>query len=94
MIITDGNISIDSSLTDLDGLFVSNGTFTTESAGEESDVQINITGSITAWDGINLERDLPDNSSPAEKIIYSPKNLLLPPSSFTHRKTNWEEVSP
>lgn len=90
MIIASGEISIDSSVDDIIGLFVAE----TFSTGDTND-QLEVVGTVIAG-GINLERDLENNNAdtPAEIFEFSPPLFMLIPDEFTSRVMRWREVEP
>lgn len=92
---TKGNINIGSSVTGIEGLFVADNAFSTGTAGADADSQLVIEGSVGAYGGINLQRDLPDDSqTPAEVFEYAPELMLLFPKSLSLERMRWEEVAP
>jgi hypothetical protein len=99
---TKGNITIDSSVggtgdgvPEIEGLFLADNTFSTGTTGAGNDNQLHIRGSVAAYGGINLERDLIDDSeTPAELFEYAPELMLLFPDSLGLERMRWEEVAP
>lgn len=92
---TKGNINIDSSVTSLEGLFLADNSFQSGTAGADTDSQLYIRGSVAAYSGINLQRDLVDDTqTPAEVIEYAPELMLLFPKSLSLERMRWEEVAP
>ena len=93
---TKGNIFVDPSVAhntqvELEGLFLAEGQFRT-GAGNE---QLHIRGSVAAYDGLVLERDLDDNSqTPAELIEYAPDLIFTFPRELMVRRYRWKEVAP
>jgi hypothetical protein len=98
--IVQNDINVSPSVTSIEGLYVSDGSFSTGTLGldineQGQDDQLFVRGSIASYTGINLQRDLPDNSAgPAELFEYAPDQILLFPSSIGVRKLNWKEVAP
>jgi hypothetical protein len=89
-----GNIIVDSSVTEIHGLFVSDGDFNTLSAG--TDTQLRVEGSVVAWGNVNLARDLVgDNSNtPAELFVYRTDLLTAMPDEMKSFVMQWSEVVP
>lgn len=88
-----GTISINPSVTgspSLEGLYLSNSTFST-GVGTSP---INIRGSIASYGGISFERDLADDSSPAEYIEFAPDQVAMFPEKLMLSRTKWIEVAP
>lgn len=97
MVIVNGNINVNSSVTgtpSLEGLYVADGTF---SDGGGS-AQLHVRGSVVAYGGIDLVsgRDLgaANSGTPAELFEYAPDQIMLFPSVLGYRKINWKEVAP
>lgn len=95
-----GDIIIDETVThpvqpSLEGVFFADGEFMTGTGGAENDDWLYIRGSVAAMGGINLERDLSDNSDqPAEYFEFAPEFMLLFPKELRARTFRWEEVAP
>jgi hypothetical protein len=98
--IVQNDINVSPSVASIEGLYVSDGSFSTGTLGldineQGQDDQLFVRGSIASYTGIDLQRDLPDNSAgPAELFEYAPDQILLFPSSIGVRKINWKEVAP
>lgn len=98
--IANQDINIDPAVTALEGLYVADGTVSTgtlgpDGSGTGQDVPLSVRGSVAAYTGINLQRDLADNSAiPAEFFEYAPDQILLFPSTLGVRRINWKEVAP
>jgi hypothetical protein len=97
MLVVNGNIVIDPTLgdsgePDLEGLYFANGAVST-GIGE---TQLWTRGSIVAYGGVALERDLGNdgNSDPSEYLEYAPDQIMLFPKVFGYRRINWKEVAP
>jgi hypothetical protein len=88
---TKGNIYINPTVTDLEGIFLSDNAFLT-GAGT---TQLTIRGSVAALGGISMQRNLTDNSNtPSEYFEFAPDQLLLFPPQLNTKQYNWKEVSP
>jgi hypothetical protein len=93
-----GDINIDPSIggvadevPELEGLYLSDGVFHTGLGT----TQLHVRGSIAAFGGISLERDLEvDETVPAEYFEYAPDQVMLLPSSLRVKKYKWQEVAP
>lgn len=91
--ISDEGININSSVSgspSIEGLYVSDGNFTS-GAGTS---QLHIRGSVASYGGFSLQRDLADDSDPAELFEYAPDQILLFPSKLSVRRTRWNEIAP
>ena len=95
MFVVSGNISIGPSVDSVSGIYLTNGQFKTGTLGKRQDIKgITVTGSVVALNGVKLERSLNNNTTPAEKFIFSPSLILQIPYNFSQRNFNWREVNP
>jgi hypothetical protein len=72
--IVSGDIGIKDNVTRADGIYLTDGAFST-AYNKESDSQLVINGLIVANNGFELNRSLKNNdnlSSPSERFIYNP----------------------
>jgi len=97
--VTTGNIAIaptvgGGGVANLEGVYVADGTISTGSLGASSDSRLWLRGSAIGYGGINLQRDLADNSVSSEFFEYAPDQELLFPVSLSTRATNWREIAP
>lgn len=95
-IIVSGDITIDPAVTSLQGLYVTDGVFRTLSAAPTTDVQLVTGGSVVAWGGVSLERDLKaaNVTMPAEKFVYRPDLIINMPQKMRTYALEWTEVTP
>lgn len=90
-----GNIYVDPAVTSLQGLYSADAQFKTGTDGSQTDSQLYVRGSVVAYGGVSLDRDLGDNnSSPAELFEFAPDQIMLFPTALGYRKLNWKEVAP
>lgn len=98
LMIVKGNISLDPTLGGatpaLEGIYIADGSFSDGSGQAEDDVEMKIRGSVVAYGGVNMQRDLASNISPAEIFEYAPDQILLFPKSLSFRRLSWKEVAP
>jgi hypothetical protein len=100
MAIVSGDIRVDPDVQhpipgqpDLEGMFVADRNFISESSGE--DTQLNIRGMVTAYGQVQLNKNLADNTTtPAELFTYAPDLIFNYPRSLTLKRTRWKEVTP
>ncbi len=94
-ILVNGSVNVSPAVEDIHGLYVVDSALTTESNGT-SDAPANFEGSMVAWGGVNLGRDLvSDNvSTAAEKFTYRVDLLNNMPDSMKVFALKWEEVVP
>jgi len=95
-----GNITISptvgggtSTSPNLEGIFVADNQFYTGGG----DTQLYIKGTVVAYGGSNLQRDLgttENATTPSEVFEYSPALELLFPSKLSARNMSWREVAP
>jgi len=98
MAIVSGNITVNSGVwhpnvnsPELTGIFVANGNFISETDTNT----LYIRGMVSAYNQVQLDKDLADNSqTPAEKFEYAPELIFKMPQSFNLKRTRWKEVSP
>lgn len=90
-IIASGSISAADSVTNIEGVFIADGNFS--SGG--GDQQLTGEGIFTGWSGVTLGRVLADNSLiPAEKFIYRPDLQLNAYRYLFWLNIAWREVAP
>jgi hypothetical protein len=95
---TKGDILVDGSVShptqpELQGIFMADSEFKT---GLGTD-QLHIKGSVAAWDGVTLQRDLSGNgnsTNPAELLEFDPTLVFTFPREFFRNRLVWKEVSP
>ena len=100
--IVSGNITINSAVTQVDGVFISYGTFNTTSYNScgipltETHSQLKINGAVYSFGQACFTRNLGKihNSDPAELITYEPKYLVLFRELLGETVTSFKEVTP
>ena len=97
--IVNGNVSVGSGQTGMQGIYIMDGTFTTNSVyveGVTNDVPIDVQGSVIAWNSVSLNRNLglTNNTTPAEKFTYRPDLLINMPEAMKTFALRWQEVAP
>ncbi len=95
MIIASGNVSVDPDVTEVNGIIVTNQTFSSGTKGRRLDNQLIFKGSILA-NKISLQRSLPPTSpsQPAEIFEYKPNYVLSLPRYYWIKKHKWRETNP
>lgn len=93
--IVNGSVRVSPAVTDIAGIFDIDGVMITESNGS-SDVAADFEGSVVAWGGVSLGRDLGANNSntPGESFSYRPDLLVNMPEAMKVFALKWEEVVP
>jgi len=96
MTVSGGNINLNSAVTSVNGIFVSDGIFSTGTGGINNDSALRVIGTVAAYGGFNLQRNLgaTNLSSPAEIFEYAPELEILYPKKLGARVINWREVAP
>ena len=96
MFIVKGNINIAPNVATLQGVYVTDGVFTTESVTTGNDGRLIVTGNVVAWSSVDLQRDLGSsgNSVPAEQFVYSRELILAMPDKIKAFVMEWQEVVP
>ena len=100
--IVSGNITINSAVIQVDGVFISYGTFNTTSYNScgipltETHSQLKINGAVYSFGQACFTRNLGKihNSDPAELITYEPKYLVLFRELLGETVTSFKEVTP
>lgn len=89
--VVSGNITVNPAVTNMDGVFINNGTFDSGSGA----TQLTVNGTVVAGN-IDLGRDMGANNdtTPGEVFNYSPKLLFSMPADFMGMNINWQEVAP
>lgn len=99
LVVSKGGINVGStaSTQNLEGLFVSDGVFDSCSSAA-CDQQLNVRGTVVAWGGLSLDRDLSTSnqnySTPAEVFTFAPDLLLNYPSTLALPNIRWTEIAP
>jgi hypothetical protein len=100
---TKGNIIVDSSVgggaaPNLEGIYVADGKFQTGTKGLDpsTDDQLWVRGTVAAYGGVELQRDLgvSNSTTPAEVFEFAPDLELLFPETLGTRPMSWQEVAP
>lgn len=95
-IIVNGNLTVGTGVANLQGLYVIDDQFVTNSASPAVDAGLSVQGSIVAWGGVDLNRDLGDAnlSSPAERFAYRTDLITNMPDKMKVFSLRWQEVAP
>jgi hypothetical protein len=94
MILDQNTVNNQEEINRLDGIFVTDGTFETGPGSPDSEGLV-VNGSVVAWNGVDLQRELPNNfNNPAELFRYRPQMLLTIPPFFGLQTMKWREVAP
>lgn len=93
--IVNGSVRVSPAVANIGGLYVIDSTLITESNGG-TDVAADFQGSVVAWGGVNLGRDLVGSNanSAAERFTYRPDLLTNMPDAMKVFALKWEEVVP
>lgn len=101
VLVVKNNINIDSSVTRVDAVLISQGTIYTAGAGCPANSvpssALTIYGSLISLNqgstpNIKFCRTLSDNSQPAEKIILQPKYLVILRNIYSETYQKWSEI--
>ena len=102
-IITNGNIRVADTVTSIEGIFLTDGVFrscVTDDCGYDigtgTAYQLQVRGSVIAWGGFDLQRDLfvGNRTTPAELFTYEPDFIPRLPEFMLRALYTWEEVKP
>lgn len=95
--IVKGSITIDPAVIALQGIYITDQNFVTETKSPTLDNQLNVSGTVAAWGSFSLNRNLgaaKNFTTPAEKFIYRPDLLLNMPNRMKTFVMEWQEVVP
>jgi hypothetical protein len=97
--IVKGNITVSSTVTQINGFYIANGTFSSGTGGAKSDQQLLVNGAVIAHGGTNLQRDLgagagKNDDTPAEYIIFQPRYVVDFADLLGAPTYSWKEVPP
>ncbi len=94
--IVSGNITIGPDVTHLEGVYVADGTLTTQSAGSSADQSFTGEGTFVGWTQVALERGLGDTANettPAESFIFRPDLVRSIPQQMKRSQIIWQETN-
>jgi len=95
-----GSININPVVVRIYGYYIADDYILTGSKGVASDKQLFINGGLISWRGVNLQRDLEDNTQPGElfdqnfKMINDLKTTTSPLKAFRIYQYSWQELEP
>lgn len=94
--IVNGNVTVGTGVANLQGLYVIDDLFVTNTADPADDIALAVQGSVIAWGGVDLNRDLgPTNlTTPAERFTYRPDLIVTMPDKMKIFALRWQEVAP
>ncbi len=92
MAVVSGDTVISPTVTNIEGLYETDGTFDTGTGINPLTVE----GSVIAWGTVNLQRDLgaANDTTPAETFKFDPSLSVLFPRSLIRDSVSWQEVIP
>ncbi|OGM60528.1 hypothetical protein A2892_00710 [Candidatus Woesebacteria bacterium RIFCSPLOWO2_01_FULL_39_10b] len=94
LLITDGNITVDESVTEMEGLYFAQRDFLTTDV-QGSDLTLLLRGSVVSQGTLVMDRDLPNNAiTPAETFKFAPDLLMNFPASLGERHARFRELAP
>jgi len=99
MFVVNGTLSVDPLVTNMEGLYVIDDVFVTTSQFEEGvtvDVPLSVEGSVVAWGGVQMSRDigLDGSTTPTETFTYRPDLLANMPELLKSFTLSWQEKAP
>jgi hypothetical protein len=97
-----GDIFVDPSVgggsgPNLEGIYLADNLFRTGTAAPTLDSKLYVRGSVAAYGGVVLDRDLGtagNAANPSEFFEYAPDQVLLFPTKLAARRINWKEIAP
>ncbi len=90
-----GSVTVSPSVTTMQGMYVMNDDFTTESLSPADDTQLVVEGMIVTWSDVSLGRSLGGLTNglfPAEQFVYRTDLLINMPDKLKSFIFNWQEV--
>lgn len=99
----ENDITIDRYVTgspSMEGIYLANGNFLTGDGYFDANgsfigsLPLHIRGSIASFGTVSLQRNLADNTTPAELFEFAPDQLLLFPEQLRFTRAKWSEVAP
>lgn len=98
--VVQGDVNVSSTVTQVDAVIISQGQICTAGSGAcatTTTSQLLINGSLVSLGNdstknIKLNRNLTDNSQPAEKIVWQPKYLVILRDVFSETYQKWSEI--
>jgi hypothetical protein len=95
MAVVSGNINISPSVASasgpaLEGIYEADGVIDTGSGANV----LPIRGTLVGWSGVSFNRNLANNTPPAETVEYDPMLTLLFPRTLIQDNVSWQEVLP
>jgi len=95
--IVNGGITVTPGVTQMQGVYVADELFTTETNAPSVDARLFVQGMVVAWGGVSLNRDLSDINNylyPAEQFSYRSDLLINMPDKMKSFALRWQEVAP
>lgn len=93
VVISKGNMTVDGGVTQLEGIYMTDGTFDTGSA--PPNIQLRVNGTVVAWGGFILARNSTDNRTiPAEIFNFDPDFVANLPEPVKRRHVIQELENP
>lgn len=95
--VVNGDITVGSLVDSLQGIFIANNDFVTESnyvSGSTNDIALEVEGTVVAWGTTSFGRNLGTGNvtTPAEKFSYRPDFLVNMPAKMKAFALEWTEV--
>jgi len=95
--IVNGGVTVSTNVTSMQGIYVMNDLFVTETLDPVNDSQLVIEGMVVAWGGVSINRylgGLINRTVPAEQFVYRADLLTNMPPKMKSFALNWQEVVP
>jgi hypothetical protein len=90
-----GNTTLTSTTTNIEGVFIADGTITVESAAS-GDLHFIGAGSFVGWTNVSLERDYENSDNdlyPTETFIFRPDFIRYTPEDMKRSQVIWQETN-
>jgi len=95
--VVSGNVTVDPGVAQIEGIYISDGNFVTQSAyvpNSVDDIALRAEGTVVAWGTLDLNRDLGigNANAPAELFVYRPDLIVNMPEKMKSFLVRWQEV--
>jgi hypothetical protein len=95
--IVNGGVTVEASVTSIQGIYLMDEIFSTQTLDPVDDAQLVTEGMVVAWGGVSLNRylgGLTNRTVPAEQFVYRPDLLVNMPAKLKSFALTWQEVVP
>jgi len=91
VVLARNNITLAGPVSILQGIYLADKIFDT---GPSTDTALTVTGTVVGLGGVSLSRDVPSDSIPAEKFVFSPEYISALPAGLWEQNRYSQELAP